>query len=71
MSENPKFIPTDGVSKKLKIVVIMLTVLIFLAFIDQGGHLPSLFWQIVKTPLDNVVLFFDIKISLATKFWRK
>ena len=33
MSENPKLIPADGVSKKLKIVVIMLTVLIFLAFI--------------------------------------
>ena len=33
MSENPKLIPADGVSKKLKTVVIMLTVLIFLAFI--------------------------------------
>ena len=33
MSEKPKLIPADGVSKKLKIVVIMLTVLIFLAFI--------------------------------------
>lgn len=33
MNEKPKLIPSDGVSKKLKTVVIMLTVLIFLAFI--------------------------------------
>ncbi|MBT3415913.1 MAG: hypothetical protein HN426_12235 [Nitrospina sp.] len=32
MSEDPKLIPTDGVSKKLKAAVIILTALIFFAF---------------------------------------
>ena len=48
MSENPKFIPTDGVSKKLKIVVIMLTVLIFLAFIALFNKFSN------KQPIKNV-----------------
>ena len=48
MSENPKFIPTDRVSKKLKIVVIMLTVLIFLAFIALFNKFSN------KQPIKNV-----------------
>ena len=48
MSENPKFIPTDRVSKKLKIVVIMLTVLIFLAFIVLFNKFSN------KQPIKNV-----------------
>ena len=34
--------------------------LIFFAFKVHGGHLPSLFLQTVKTPLDKSVLFSDI-----------
>ena len=41
MNQNPKSIPTDGVSKKLKIVVIILTVLTLLAFVALFTKLAS------------------------------
>ncbi|SVE47388.1 uncharacterized protein METZ01_LOCUS500242 [marine metagenome] len=41
MNQNPKLIPTDGVSKKLKTVVIILTVLTLLAFVALFTKLAS------------------------------
>ncbi len=44
MSENPKLVPSDGVSKKLKVAVILLTALIFFAFIalfNKFSNRPS------------------------------
>ena len=41
MNQNPKSIPTDGVSKKLKTVVIILTVLTLLAFVALFTKLAS------------------------------
>lgn len=41
MSQSPKLIPTDGVSKKLKIFVIILTVLTLLTFIALFNKLAN------------------------------
>ncbi len=41
MDQNPKLIPTDGVSKKLKIVIIILTALTLLAFVALLSKLAS------------------------------